>query len=118
MEIKMFDSELRVMDILWNEGEKTAKEIAMILNNKINWSKTTTYTVIKKCLDKGAITRTEPNFVCRAAITKEQVQEAHTNELIGKLFGGRPDGLIASLLGTKSLTEKEIEELKRIVSDK
>ena len=53
MEIKLFDSELKVMDILWKEGDTSAKEIAEKLNEQVGWSKTTTYTVIKKCIDKG-----------------------------------------------------------------
>ena len=46
MEIKLFDSELKVMDILWKEGDTSAKDIAEILNRQVGWSKTTTYTVI------------------------------------------------------------------------
>ena len=60
MEFKLFDSELKVMDILWKEGDTSAKEIAEKLNEQVGWSKTTTYTVIKKCIDKGAVGRSEP----------------------------------------------------------
>lgn len=48
MDMKLFDSELRVMEILWKDGDTTAKEIAKILKEQVEWSKTTTYTVIKK----------------------------------------------------------------------
>ena len=57
MEFKLFDSELKVMDILWKEGDTSAKEIAEKLNEQVGWSKTTTYTVIKKCIDKVAVGR-------------------------------------------------------------
>ncbi|MDR2771725.1 MAG: BlaI/MecI/CopY family transcriptional regulator, partial [Clostridiales Family XIII bacterium] len=55
MNVKLFDSELKVMDVLWQEGDLTAKGIAKILAGRIGWNKNTTYTVIKKCIDKGAI---------------------------------------------------------------
>ena len=42
---KLFDSERRVMECLWDEGELSAKEIAERLNKKVGWSKTTTYTI-------------------------------------------------------------------------
>ena len=74
MEIKLFDSELKIMEILWKGGETTARSIAETLKEQIGWSKTTTYTVIKKCIDKGVVNRKEPGFVCRPLITKEQVQ--------------------------------------------
>jgi BlaI family penicillinase repressor len=113
--IKLFDSELNIMEILWRDGDTTAKRIAEITKEKIGWSKTTTYTIIKKCLDKGAIERQEPNFVCRALVTREQAQEHETTELINKMYNGAPDRLIASLLGQRQLTTEEINRLKQLI---
>ena len=117
MAIKLFDSELKVMGILWKEGDMTAKQMSDILKAEIGWNMNTTYTVIKKCIAKGAIQRMEPNFMCHALIPKEAVQEAETDELIGKLFDGSADKLFASLLGRKKLSAEQIEKLKQIVGD-
>ena len=117
MAIKLFDSELKVMDVLWKEGDKTAKQNSDILKAEIGWNMNTTYTVIKKCIAKGAIERREPNFLCRALIGKEAVQEAETDELIGKLFDGSADKLFAALLGRKKLSEEQIDKLRQIVGD-
>jgi predicted transcriptional regulator len=117
MEIKLFDSELKVMEILWREGDTTAKKIAEILKEQIGWSKTTTYTVIKKCIDKEAVRRKDPNFVCSPLITKIQARELETSELINKLYDGAADQLVASILGRKNLSATEIEKLKQLVND-
>ncbi len=117
MTVKLFDSELRVMDVLWKEGDMTAKRISDILKEEIGWNMNTTYTVIKKCIAKEAIQRSEPNFLCHALIPKEAVQESETDELIGKLFDGSADKLFAALLGRKKLTAQQIAELKKIVGD-
>ena len=117
MTIKLFDSELKVMDVLWREGDLTAKQISDILKAETGWNMNTTYTVIKKCIAKNAIERKEPNFLCHALIPKEAVQEAETDELIGKLFDGSADKLFASLLGRKKLTAEQIEKLKQIVGN-
>ena len=117
MAIKLFDSELKVMDVLWKEGDKTAKQISDILKAETGWNVNTTYTVIKKCITKGAIERREPNFLCHALIGKEAVQEAETDELIGKLFDGSADKLFAALLGRKKLSEEQIAKLRQIVGD-
>jgi predicted transcriptional regulator len=114
--MKLFDSELKILDILWQEGDTTAKRLAEILLERVQWSKTTTYTVIKKCIDKGAVSRQEPNFVCRATITREQVQETETNELINKMYGGMPDQLVASILWRNDLSPEEIERLKDLIN--
>lgn len=117
MAIKLFDSELKVMGVLWKEGDTTAKQISDILKSEIGWNMNTTYTVIKKCIAKGAIERMEPNFLCHALVQKEVVQEAETNELIGKLYEGSADKLFAALLGRKKLTAEQIATLKQIVGD-
>ncbi len=115
MSIKLFDSELRVMDVLWEEGDLTAKQISEILKKEIGWNVNTTYTVIKKCIAKEAIERREPNFMCHAKIAKTAVQQAETDELIDRLFDGSPDLLFASLLHTKKLTDEQLEKLRDIV---
>lgn len=117
MEIKLFDSELKVMDILWKEGDTTAKRISDILKEQIGWNMNTTYTLIKRCIGKGAIERREPNFICHALIPKEEVQEQETTELINKVFDGSADLLFASLLNSKNLSTEEIERLKQIINN-
>lgn len=112
---KLFDSELKVMNILWRDGDVPAKYIADILNRELDWNKNTTYTLIKRCMKKGAIERTEPNFMCHALIPKEKVQEAETNELIDKVYDGSADKLFAALLGRKKLSAGQIEQLRQIV---
>ena len=86
MDIKLFDSELKVMSVLWNEGDTTAKHISDVLKEETGWNMNTTYTLIKRCIKKGAISRSEPNFMCHALVPKEAVQEAETNELINKVY--------------------------------
>jgi predicted transcriptional regulator len=115
--IKLYDSELKVMEVLWEHGDTAAKKIAQILARQIEWGKTTTYTVIKKCVDKGAVERIEPGFICRPLVTKEQTREYETTELMNKMYGGAADGLVASIIGRKNLTPEEIERLKKIVND-
>lgn len=117
METKLFDSELKVMDVLWKDGDTTAKRIAEILKEEIGWSKTTTYTVIKKCIEKGAIQRSDPQFVCKALITRQQAQEQETTELINKMYDGAADKLVASILGRRSLSPEAIGRLKQLVEE-
>lgn len=117
MAIKLFDSELKVMEVLWKEGDTTAKQISNLLKEEIGWNMNTTYTVIKKCIAKGAVERREPHFLCHALIEKEAVQEAEAAELVGKLFDGSPDKLFAALLGNQKLSKEQIENLRRMVAE-
>lgn len=117
MDVKLFDSELKVMDVLWREGDTVAKHIASVLNAEVGGNVNTTYTLIKRCIKKGAIKRTEPNFMCHALISKSDVQEAETDALINKIYDGSADKLFAALLGRKKLSGEQIEKLKKMVDE-
>ena len=119
-ELKLYDSELKIMEYLWqcaNAAQRvTAKDIAAEMARTVGWSKTTTYTVLKKCVEKGAVERCEPGFVCTPLVSMEQVQEYETRELINKMYQGSADLLVASLIGQQKLSGDEITRLKALVS--
>ena len=115
--MKLFDSELRVMDVQWREGDLPARQIADVLTRQIGWNINTTYTLIKRCIGKGAIERREPGFVCRALVSREQVQQEETQELIDRLFDGSADALFASLLGSKRVSEEQMQRLRRMIDE-
>ena len=115
--VKLFDSELKVMDVLWREGDLPAKAIAKTLTEEIGWNVNTTYTLIKRCIAKEAIERSEPGFMCRALVSKEQVQQEETQELIDKVFDGSADKLFASLLGGRRISREQLEQLRRMIDE-
>lgn len=117
MSVKLFDSELKIMTVLWREGDCTAKHISDVLKEEVGWNMNTTYTLIKRCIKKGAIERSEPHFMCHACIPREEVQEAETNELIDKMFDGSADKLFCALLGRKKLSADQIDKLRQIVGE-
>ena len=115
--MKLVDSEIKVMDVLWREGEAQAKHIAAVLGETIGWNVNTTYTLIKRCIEKGAIERSEPGFVCRALVSREQVQEQQTQELVDRVFGGSTDQLFASLLGGRRVSRQQLARLRAMIDE-
>lgn len=53
--VKLYDSELKVMEVLWREGDVEAKRVASVLNGEVGWNVNTTYTLIKRCIKKGSL---------------------------------------------------------------
>ena len=113
--MKLFDSEWKVMEVLWQQNDQTAKAVSLHLAQSAGWNKNTTYTVIKKCIDKGAIERREPNFVRHALLSKQQAQTEEAQSLVDKVFGGSAELLFASLLSDRSLSKEELDRLKALV---
>ncbi len=118
MDVKIQDSELRIMNILWNEGDKTAKELSEILGQEVGWNSNTTYTLIKRLIAKGAIERREPKFICHPILSKKKNQKAETEQFIQKLYDGSADMLFAALLSDHKISDQQIEELKRYIAER
>ena len=115
MVVKVFDSELKVMEVLWKSGEMTAAQIVKAMKEQVGWSRTTTYTVIGKLIDKGAIERYGSDFLCRAKITRAQVQQHEATELIDKLFDGSAELFMSALISGRKLSSEEAARIKKLV---
>ena len=112
--VKLFDSELKIMNIVWENEPVSAKDISLIAAEEIGWNKNTTYTVIKKLIEKNAISRIEPNFICVSLMKKEDLQKSETKSLIDKLYNGSKKAFFASFI-QEEISEEELAELKKLI---
>ncbi len=112
---RLFESEAKVMEILWQHGPMPAKQAAQIAGETIGWNKNTTYTVLKKLEAKGFIRRSEPNFVCTPLVTRDEARKAEADSLLNRVFGGSRRALFSALLTEEKLSDEEIAELRELI---
>ena len=115
-ELRLHEGELNVMELLWSNKVLAAKDISKIIKEYIGWEKNTTYTVIKRLIDKGAVVREDPGFLCRAKVSKKEVQEIETEALMKKMFNSSLTNFITEYIGNKKLTTEQIIELQRVLN--
>ena len=115
--IKLYDSEIKVMNLLWEKGSLKAADIAKEMERRIDWNKNTTYTVIKKCVSKGAIERREPGFVCVPVVEKIDIQRSQTKEFLQKVFDGSSLNFLSFFLSQHKLNKKELDELEQLIEE-
>lgn len=118
MKEKLFESEAKVMEIIWANSPISAKEISLIAAEHIGWNKNTTYTVIKKLETKGFIRREDPGFICIPLVSQSEMQKVEVASLIKKVFGGSRQALFSALLEDEALTESEIDELRKMIEQR
>jgi BlaI family transcriptional regulator, penicillinase repressor len=114
----LFDSEWKLMEILWENGPTTAKEASRIAAERIGWNKNTTYTILKKLIEKGFLDRSEPDFLCTPRIDRDHARTEETSHLIDRLFDGSKKAFFSAFLDRKDLTPKEIDELRDLLEDR
>lgn len=111
--MKLFDSERKVMEILWREGSTSAVKLSKLLAGSVGWNKNTTYTVIKKCIDKGYIKREDPGYICSPLISQKTTQREELAELLDKSFDGSVTKLFTALLNVKQISQFDVKKMKK-----
>ena len=116
-ELRLHEGELNIMELLWSNKELAAKDISKIIKEYIGWEKNTTYTVIKRLIDKGAIQRTDPGFICSALISQRSVREIETKRLLDQFYNGSLQTFISEYLKNQSLSAGDIAELQKLAKN-
>ena len=114
--IKIFNSEMHLMNKIWDEGTIKAVDLANWALENLGWKKNTTYTVIKKLVDKHAVLRSEPDFVITPIVTRAEIAAEETNELVEKMFKGNMSLFLTSLFENRELTKEEIKTLRELIN--
>lgn len=110
---KIFESEYRFCLILWDNEPISSRELSDLCKEKLGWSKTTTYTVIKRLSDRGVIKN--ENTVVTSLVSKDEAQISEIDEMMEKKFEGSIPAFIAAFARSRKLSEQEIEEIKQII---
>lgn len=110
---KIFESEYRFCLILWEHEPVKSTELARLCRERLGWSKTTTYTVLKRLGDRGVLKN--ENTIVTSLVSKEEVQLSELDELMEKRFEGSLPAFIAAFAKRQELSDAEIEEIRHII---
>ncbi len=117
MKLKISQSELDVMDVLWRESPLGSAEVVLRLETKKDWSARTIKTLLSRLVDKGALT-TEPDgrrFLYTPAVSRDAYVGPATRNFAARLFGGRAAPLVAHLAEGDGLSESDIAEIEALL---
>lgn len=110
---KVFESEYRFCLILWREEPITSARLAALCAEELGWSRTTTYTVIKRLSERGVVKN--DHSTVSSLVSKEEIQAAEMNEMMKKTFEGSLPAFIAAFAKQQELSREDLEEIKRIL---
>ena len=110
---KVFESEYRFCLILWEHEPINSTKLARICKEELGWSRTTTFTVIRRLSDRGVV-RNE-NATVTSLISKEDIQVAQMDEMMEKTFEGSLPAFIAAFARRQELSDDEVQEILRII---
>lgn len=116
---KLGKVQLQIMQILWERGEATAREITEALNLTEPVAHSTTQTLLRKLEAKSAVTHIVRDrvFVFQPLSQKADVSESAARDLLTRVFGGSVYGLVSHLLKHESISDEEMKRLRALIDD-
>ena len=110
---KIFESEYRFCLVLWETEPISSAKLAALCKERLGWSRTTTYTVIKRLSERGVLKNQDGAVT--SLVSKDAVRAAEIDELVEKTFEGSFPAFIAAFANHRRLTAAEREELMRLI---
>lgn len=114
---KLGKVQLQIMQVLWDRGEATAREITDTLCQTAPIAHSTTQTLLRKLEDKGAVAHEsrERVFVFRPLSRQSEVSESAARDLLTRVFGGSVYGLVSHLLKHETISDDEMKRLRALI---
>ena len=112
---KIFESEYRFCLILWEHEPVNSTKLVELCRNQLDWSKATTYTVIRRLSERGVLKN--ENATITSLISKEQAQASRLEEMVEETFEGSIPAFIAAFSRSRKLTKQEVQELRQLIDD-
>ena len=110
---KVFESEYRFCLILWEHEPVKSSELVNLCKEQLGWKPTTTYTVIKRLSERGVLKN--ENTIVSSLVSKDEVQASEINEMVEKTFEGTLPAFIAAFTKHQKISEKEIDEVQKMI---
>lgn len=114
-EYKLGEIEMRFADIIWQNEPLSSGELVKLCEKELNWKKSTTYTILHRVCDRELF-QNEGGIVT-SLVTKEEFLAGQSEKFVEDTFHGSLPKFLAAFTKRKKLSEKEIEELQRIIDE-
>ena len=117
--IKPTESELEILQILWEKGTASVRDVHEVLLETKEAGYTTTLKLMQIMHEKGLVKRDDSikTHIYQAAVSKEKTQKHLLGKMIDNLFGGSPGALVMQALGNHKASAGELEEIQRMLDN-
>ncbi len=116
--LKPTDSELEILQVLWERGEATVREVHEELLTTKDCGYTTTLKLMQIMFEKGLVTRDDSSrtHIYQANISREKTQQQLVNKMVNTLFSGSHSQLVMQALGSHTPSKEELDEIQQLLN--
>jgi BlaI family penicillinase repressor len=112
--------QLMIMQVLWDRGRATAREITDVLNEVEPIAHSTVQTLLRGLEEKGSVSHKVEGrtFVFFPLVAEQRFKQSATRDLVERVFGGSVGSLVAHLLKNENVSRQEIEEIRKLINQR
>jgi BlaI family penicillinase repressor len=111
---KPTESELEILQILWEKGNCTVRDVHEVLEKSKDAGYTTTLKLMQIMHEKGLVERdtSAKTHIYKALINQQKTEQHLVNKMIDNVFNGSAARLVMQALGNRSASKEEIDSIK------
>jgi BlaI family penicillinase repressor len=113
-QLKPTESELEILQILWEKGNCTVRDVHEILEKNKDSGYTTTLKLMQIMHEKGLVARdtSSKTHIYHALQNQEKTQQHLVNKMIDNVFNGSAARMVMQALGNHTTSKDEIDAIK------
>ena len=117
---RLGDLQLRIMQVLWENGEAAVAGVHEALGGSQSFAYTTVATMLRKMEGRGLVAHREEGrtFIYHAKVAAEAVSRSMADHLVDRLFEGSLTSAVNHLLSTRDVSAEELRELERLIAER
>ena len=118
-QLKPTEGELEILQVLWQKGAATVREVHETILQSKEAGYTTTLKLMQIMFEKGLVVRDDraKTHIFRANVSKESTQNQFVGKMINSLFGGSSTQLVMNALGSQPHSKAELDEIQQLLDN-
>lgn len=119
IKIKPTESELEILQILWEKKSGTVREVHEVLERNKESGYTTTLKLMQIMLEKGLVERdaSSKTHIYKPLINQQKTQQHLLTKMIDNVFNGSASRMVMQALGNHKASKEELEAIKQYLED-
>lgn len=117
--LKPTEGELEILQVLWEKGEATVRDVHEELSRSKDIGYTTALKLLQIMFEKGLVSRDESakSHIYKAAVSREKTQKQLVGKMISSLFSGSPGQLVMQALGNHQASADELDQIQKLLDN-
>ncbi len=112
-------AELEVLQIIWEHGPCTVREVMNLLSPKRSRAYTSVMSLMSVMADKGMLRQKVEGkaFIYSAKVSRNKTQSRMLGDLLNRAFDGSASALVAHLLRETEPSIEEMDEIRQAIAE-